>query len=234
LRRVTQPTHIAGPLAHITQMKNESEIMYNFYHSINLNNNKMKSTNFLALLVLMVITGFLTSSKANAQDGVPPEVASITKMSLEEGQEKLASLGYELCSSSLFGKKQDWFNESTQNCVTVKFDKKQVITEVVINPETSECQKGLDASRKVWENYHDGQAPVNSQKIDDERSKLTNQGFKVSYWINDVSPGRCAEYWVNEEKQEAMFIVWEIQGNKWVMTEKTDYEMGKNPAPSKK
>ncbi len=30
-----------------------------------------------------------------------------------------------------------------------------------------------------------------------------------------------------------MYIVWEIQGNKWVMTEKTDYKMGKNPAPSK-
>ncbi len=31
-----------------------------------------------------------------------------------------------------------------------------------------------------------------------------------------------------------MYIVWEVQGNKWVMTEKSDYEMGKNPAPSKK
>ncbi len=193
----------------------------------------MKSTNFLALLALIVITGFLTSSKANAQDGVPPEVASITKMSLEEGQEKLASLGYDLCFSSLFGKKQDWFNVSTKNCVTVKFDKKKVITEVVINPETSECQKGLDAARKVWENYHDGQAPVNSQKIDVERKKLVDQGYKVSYWVTDVSPGRSAEYWVNETTQKTMFIVWETQGNKWVMTNKTDYEMGKNPAPSK-
>ncbi|MDZ7645690.1 MAG: hypothetical protein U5K54_00130 [Cytophagales bacterium] len=193
----------------------------------------MKSTNFLSLFAFVLITGFLTTSKANAQDGVPPEVASITKMSLEEGQEKLASLGYELCSSSLFGKKQDWINETTQNCVTVKFDKKQVISEVVINPETSECQKRLDAARKVWENYHDGQAPVNSKIIDDERSKLADQGFKVSYWTYDVSPGRSAEYWVNEKTHEAMFIVWEIQGNKWVMTKKTDYSMGKNPAPSK-
>ena len=30
-----------------------------------------------------------------------------------------------------------------------------------------------------------------------------------------------------------MYIVWEIQGNKWVMTEKTDYKMGINPAPKK-
>ena len=193
----------------------------------------MKPTRITLVLTLVLIITFSGINQLNAQDSVPSEVASITKMSLEEGQEKLASLGYELCSSSLFGKKQDWFNESTQNCVTVKFDKKKVITEVVINPETSKCQKGLDAARKVWENYHDGQAPVNSKKIDDERSKLTNQGYKVSYWINDVSPGRCSEYWVNDNTQSTMFIVWETQGNKWVMTNKTDYKMGKNPAPSK-
>ena len=194
----------------------------------------MKSTKFLSLFALIVITSFLTSNKANAQDGVPKEVASITKMSLEKGQEKLTSLGYEVCSSSLFGKKQDWFNESTQNCVTVKFDKKKVITEVILNPETSECQKGLDASRKVWEKYHDGQAPVSTAKLDEERKKLADKGFIVSYWIDEISPGRSSEYWVNETAQTTMYIVWEIQGNKWIMTEKTDYKMGKNPAPSKK
>ena len=135
-------------------------------------------------------------------------------MSLEEGQEKLASLGYDLCFSSLFGKKQDWFNVSTKNCVTVKFDKKKVITEVVMNLKLQNVKKGLDAARKVWENYHDGQAPVNSQRIDVERKKLVDQGYKVSYWVTDVSPGRSAEYWVNETTQKTMFIVWETQGNK--------------------
>jgi hypothetical protein len=154
-------------------------------------------------------------------------------MKLEAGQDKLASLGYEICSSSMFGKKQDWYNESTKNCVTVKFDKKKEITEVLLNPATSECQKGLEASRKVWEKYHDGQAPVSTAKIDEERKKLGDEGFKVSYWINEVSPGRNSEYWVNDTTQKAMFIVWEIQGNKWVMTESTDYEMGHNPAPKK-
>lgn len=200
---------------------------------INLNHSKMSSTKFLSLLVLIVITSLLTGNKANAQDGVPSEVASITKMNLEEGQEKLTSLGYEVCSSSLFGKNQDWFNESTQNCVTVKFNKKKMITEVLPNPETSECQKGLDASRAVWEKYHDGQAPVSTSKLDEERQKLADKGFKVSYWIDEISPGRSSEYWVNENTQKTMYIVWEIQGNKWVMTEKTDYKMGKNPAPSK-
>ena len=193
----------------------------------------MKSTKNLFLLIMFVITGIHISKDAHAQDGVPPEVSSIVKMKLEAGQDKLASLGYEICSSSMFGKKQDWYNESTKNCVTVKFDKKKEITEVLLNPATSECQKGLEASRKVWEKYHDGQAPVSAAKIDEERKKLSDEGFKVSYWINEVSPGRNSEYWVNETTQKAMFIVWEIQGNKWVMTESTDYEMGHNPSPKK-
>jgi hypothetical protein len=155
-------------------------------------------------------------------------------MKLDEGQAKLANLGYEICASSLMGKKQDWFNESTNNCVTVRFNKSKEITEVLLNPATSECQRKLDASRKIWENYHDGQAPISTSKIDAERKKLADQGFKASYWINDVSPGRSSEYWVNETTQKTMFIVWEIQDNKWVMTEKTDYTMGKNPAPSNK
>jgi hypothetical protein len=193
----------------------------------------MKSTKNLFLIIVFVITGIHISNDAYAQDGVPPEVSSIVKMKLEAGQDKLASLGYEICSSSMFGKKQDWYNESTKNCVTVKFDKKKEITEVLLNPATSECQKGLEASRKVWEKYHDGQAPVSAAKIDEERKKLSDEGFKVSYWINEVSPGRNSEYWVNDTTQKAMFIVWEIQGNKWVMTESTDYEMGHNPAPKK-
>ena len=110
---------------------------------------------------------------AKSQESVPPDVASIVKMNLEDGQKKLKSLGYEICGSSLMGKKQDWFNESAKICVTVKFDKKgdKPITEVLLNPEILECQKGLDASRKVWEKYHDGQAPVSNAKIDEERKK---------------------------------------------------------------
>jgi hypothetical protein len=194
----------------------------------------MKAIKTVSRFVYLTVMGLLISFSVSAQSDVPPQVASITKMSLEVGQEKLTSLGYEICSSSLFGKKQDWFNESTQNCITVKFDKKKVITEVLLNPETSACQKGLEASRKVWEKYHDGQAPVSTAKLDEERKKLVDKGFKVSYWIDEISPGRSSEYWVNETTQKTMFIVWEIQGNKWVMTEKSDYEMGKNPAPPKK
>ena len=195
----------------------------------------MITIKFRSVIVLFIIAGFLSINKANAQESVPPEVESIVGLTLKEGQAKLTSLGYEICASSFFGKKQDWFNESTENCVTIKFKKKgKEITEVLLNPATSECQKGLEASRKVWEKYHDGRAPVNSPKIDEEREKLAEKGFKVSYWINEVSPGRNSEYWVNETTQKVMFIVWEIEGNKWVKTEKTDYKMGKNPAPSNK
>jgi hypothetical protein len=195
----------------------------------------MKSSKSRLLLVLFLGISLVSINIANSQSSVPPEVASITNLTLEEGQAKLTSLGYEICSSSFFSKKQDWFNESTENCVTIKFNKKdKQIIEVLLNPATSECQKGLEASRKVWEKYHDGQAPISTPKLDMERKKLADEGFKPSYWISEVSPGRNSEYWVNETTQKTMYIVWEIQGNKWVMTEKTDYEMGKNPAPSNK
>lgn len=154
-------------------------------------------------------------------------------MKLEDGEAKLQSLGYEICFSSLFGKKQDWFNEASQICVTVKFKKNLDITEVALNPETSECQRKLRNARKLWENYHDGQAPVNDAKIDEERKKLADAGFKVSYWVNDVSPSRAAEYWVNESAKKVKSIVWDVQGNKWAMTHDSDYSMGKNPAPNK-
>jgi hypothetical protein len=150
----------------------------------------MATIKTLSLAVILTITSLFINQSANAQTGVPAEVASITQMNLEEGQEKLTGLGYEVCSSSLFGKKQDWFNESTQNCVTIKFNRKKVITEVLPNPETSECQKGLDASRTMWEKYHDGQAPVSTAKLDEERKKLVDKGFKVSYWIDEITPGR--------------------------------------------
>jgi hypothetical protein len=194
----------------------------------------MKSPKSLLLIFLIALSAFFIGFDANAQEGVPKEVLSIIDMKLEDGQAKLNKLGYEICSSSFMGKKQDWYNESTKNCLTVHFNKSKSITEVVLNLAISDCQKGLEASRKIWENYHDGQAPVNSEKINAERKKLTDQGFKPSYWIYDVSPGRNAEYWINETTKKVKVIVWEIQGEKWVMTNESDYKMGKNPAPSKK
>lgn len=193
-----------------------------------------RSASIFTLTIILCLSGLLISKRANSQGTVPPEVASIVKMKLDDGQAKLKSLGYEICSSSFSGKKQDWFNESAKICVTIKFDKKNnEISEVALNNAISECEKGLAASRKVLENYHDGQAPVHTDKIDEERKKLADKGFKVSYWINEVSPGRDAEYWINESTQKCMLIVWEIQGNVWVMTNSTDYKYGHNPYPKK-
>jgi hypothetical protein len=194
----------------------------------------IKSTSTLLLIIMLSLSAILISNRSLAQSAVPPEVASIVSMNLTDGQAKLKSLGYEICSSSMTGKKQDWFNESARICVTVKFGKNNnEITEVTMNNAISECEKRLAESRKVLDRYHDGQAPMHEVKIDEERKKLAEGGFKASYWINDVSPGRNSEYWVNESTQKCMYIVWEIQGNKWVMTESSKYEMGKNPYPKK-
>jgi len=197
----------------------------------------MKTKSLLLARTILIISTFffIPFNKMKAQAEIPNEVLAIVKMKLEDGQSKLKDLGYEICASSLFGRKQDWYNEATKNCVTVKFDKskEKLITEVLLNTAVSECQKGLEASRAVWNKYHDGAAPINSDKINAERKKLTDKGFVVSYWIEDVSPGRSSEYWVNETAQQAMFIVWETAGNNWVMTDKTDFKYGHNPAPKK-
>lgn len=192
----------------------------------------MQTTKNLVFSILLLPTAFFVTYRTTAQ--VPQEVSSIVKMNLDEGQDKLQSLGYEICHSSLFAKEQDWYNEKEKICVTIKFKKKsKEITEVSLNPETSKCEQGLEASRKVWEKYHDGQAPVSNSKIDEERKKLADQGFKVSYWVDQISPGNRSEYWVNDKTQKTMLIVWKVEGNEWLMTNKTEYEYGKNPAPIK-
>jgi hypothetical protein len=199
-------------------------------------NNKMQKSNHMKtklILAVLVIVSSLGINTTYAQD-VPAEVKAIVGMKMDDAQGKLEGLGYEICSVSPMKRTEDWINESAKICVTIKFDKKtKAITEVTLNPNTSECQKKLENERKMWENYHDGQALVSDAKIDEERKKLADAGFKASYWVNDVAPGRSAEYWVNESAKKVKSIVWETQGNKWVMTHDSDYSMGKNPAPKK-
>jgi hypothetical protein len=191
----------------------------------------MKTIKIIKSLCL-ILTLICFSQVVNSQNAtLPSEVTSIVNLNLEDAQGKLKNIGYEICHSSLFAKSQDWFNENSKNCVTVKFDKKtKKVTEVKSNPNISDCQKGLEASRKVWDKYHDGQAPVSDTKLDQERQKLTDQGFKAAYWVDEISPGRCIEYWVNDNIKKTMYIVWEKQSNKWVTTDKSEYSMGKNPA----
>ncbi|WP_339867996.1 hypothetical protein [uncultured Algoriphagus sp.] len=191
-----------------------------------------KLTNFPLVIVVFI---FLSQGSTFAQNTVPDEVASIVNMPLMDGETKLESLGYEICFSSLFGKKQDWYNKADNICITLHFDKKSHdITSVEINPETSVCKQEVEAANKIWEKYHDGQAPASSAKLDEERKKLADKGFKVSYWVDQLSPGRASEYWVNESTQQAMYIVWDVQGSKWSKTDKTDFHEGTNPAHAHK
>ncbi len=187
---------------------------------------------YIPLLLAAVMLILFNPLKSQAQE-LPSEVKSITGMKLEAGEAKLQQMGYEICFSSLFGKKQDWVNEKAQLCVTIKFNKKEEITEVSLNPETAECLKKLENARKIWENYHDGQSTGGDAKVTGERKKLADAGFTVSYWVNDVSPGRSAEYWVNESAKKVKSIVWETASGKWAITNDSDYSMGKNPAPKK-
>jgi hypothetical protein len=186
---------------------------------------------FLVLATLFI----LQSSPVVAQNEVPAEVMSVLNIEIDQAQEKLEALGYEICSVKPTKKTEDWINQSTKSCITLKFDKKTTqITQVVSNPAYSDCLKGLDNIRKLWANYHDGQASAGDRRVNEERNKLESEGFKVSYWVNDVSPGRTAEYWVNESTKKVRAIVWDTPSGKWAMNFDSDYTRAKNPSPLRK
>lgn len=187
---------------------------------------KIISNLFLAILLFVSIPTI-------AQQFNEKDFSHILGIPLDTAQFKLKNSGFEIAHSSLFGHEQLWWNESQKQCIKINFSKKKSHNvESVEQGETEKCIEGVEQARKVWEKYHEGQAPVNTPKINEERKKLADKGFVVSYWIDEISPGRSSEYWVNETTQKAMFIVWEIQGDIWVMTNSTDYNMGKNPAPT--
>lgn len=184
------------------------------------------------IFVLILLVGGALGTKVLAQ--VPSEVQAIVDMDIEKGLETLTNLGYEICGIKPFKKTEDWINTATQTCITFKFDKKKnIITEVSLNTEYSQCLNGLEESHKIWEKFHDGSAPVNNSRVDEERNKLTENGFRVSYWVEDASPGRSAEYWVNESNKKVKLIVWDTESGKWLMTNDSEYSMGKNPSPLK-
>jgi len=183
------------------------------------------------ILPLAFVLAF--ASKLQAQ--VPQDVQTIVNMDIEKGLETLTNLGYEICGIKPLKKTEDWINPTTQSCITFKFDKKKdIITEVVLNPDYSGCLAGLEESHKIWEKYSDGQSPNGDSKVNEERKKLTDSGFKVSYWIKDSSPGRSSEYWVNESTKKVKLIVWDTESGKWDMTNDSVYSMAKNPSPLKK
>ena len=189
--------------------------------------------NVFKIFVLILLMGGVLGTKSLAQ--VPSEVQAIVDMDIEKGLETLTNLGYEICGVKPMKKTEDWVNTTTKSCITFKFDKKKnTITEVAANPDYSACLQGLEESHKIWEKYSDGQSPNGDSKVNEERKKLTDAGFKASYWIKDSSPGRSSEYWVNESTKKVKLIVWDTESGKWDMTNDSVYSMAKNPSPIKK
>ncbi len=194
--------------------------------------NTIKNAGYGALVSLVIIISI--APMLSIAQNVPDDIKSIVGMDMDHAQEKLEAQGYEICGVKPFKHTEDWINQSAKTCITLKFDKKtEKITEVSSNPGYSDCLKGLEAVQKMWENYHDGQSTGGDAKVNEERKKLADAGFVVSYWVDDVSPGRSAEYWVNETSKKVQSIAWETASGKWAMTHDSDYSRGKNPAPKK-
>jgi hypothetical protein len=186
---------------------------------------RLRSVSLMLLFVLLAVPFCVFSQSDNAD---------LVGMKLEDAEALLEKRGFEIAASSVLKKEQLWYNEKENNCLSIAFDKKEEHFITVVKPgDTGKCKSGVEASRKVWENYHDGQAPSGDAKVNEERKKLSDAGFKASYWINNVSPGRTAEYWVNETSKKVKSIVWDTQGGKWAMTNDTEYSLAKNPAPKK-
>lgn len=167
-----------------------------------------------------------------AQSSVPDNVMSVVNTNLEDGQKMLQDNGYEIADSSLFSAKQLWWNEASKSCVEIKFDKKgdKRITSAAPGNE-KKCIDGAAASRKVWNTYHDGQAPAKAAALDAERSKLASAGYVASYWIDDAAPGRDSEIWSNESSNQCMRITWNASDQQNIKTMECKPEQSKNPAP---
>lgn len=190
----------------------------------------MKNLRITIPLLMFCILPLFTFGQAD----MPGELNSLVGIPLAKAQEKLQSMNYEIAASSLFKKNQLWYNESDNVCVQIFFDKKgDKLVESIKPGEEAECKKGVEAARKVWENYHDGQADASSEAIEQERTKLKKEGYIVSYWVNDVSPGKTMEVWINESKQLGKSISWDNASKSDVKVTDRDYKYARNPSPLK-
>ena len=182
---------------------------------------------------LVILVLLLTIGVSFAQNEVPANASAIVGLPLSDAQDKLESYGYEIAYSSLMGKKEYWWSKSEKVCINVAFHKgKEHKVEEVTLLDSKECEPGIEASHKVWEKYHDGQSSTSNAEINKHRDKFTQDGYKASYWIKDLPPGKNAEYWYNETKNKCKYIVWDSQGGD-VSTGNGQPSQGKNPAPVK-
>lgn len=184
--------------------------------------------------LILVALLLAVSAGAGAAGEVPEDAASVTNLSLKEGQAKLEKNGYEIAKSSLFGKTQLWWNEDQKACVELEFESGEDKTiKSVTAGDKNACIKGAAASRKVWDSYKDGRAPASFAALDAERSKLSTDGYKPSYWTKDIAPGKDAETWFNAESNKCKRIVWSSGDHEKMKTMDCKPEQATKPGPSK-
>lgn len=157
---------------------------------------------------------------------------AIFGLPLEKAHVYLLENGFEIAHSSLFSKKQLWYNEDLNECISFKFNSdNDNKVESVSSGKERKCIRGVRAARRVWANYIDGGADAHSTYIDREREILQQNGYIVSYWVRDVSPGKTMEVWYNREEQLCMSISWDKSSKSNVKVLDRDPRLGENPAP---
>lgn len=187
---------------------------------------KRSSYNFLTTIALLI------AASLSGQNQASKELDGIIGLPLLSAHKELLNNGYEIAHSSLFNKKQLWYNESKGDCISFTFaNEGENLVESISPGKEKKCIRGVRAARKVWANYRDGGAPDSFSALDRERETLTQQGFKVTYWINDVSPGKTAEVWFNEAEQSCKMVSWEIKSKSNIKIQDRDPRLGTNPAP---
>lgn len=160
------------------------------------------------------------------------DINQIVGMPLADAHEKLLDMGFEIAHSSLFSADQLWYNEDQNQCISFTFTKDDPHTVKEIEPgKEKKCIRGVRAARRVWLNYRDGGADASSPDINREREKLRNEGYVVSYWVNNVSPGKTMEVWYNESAQLSKSISWDNSTKSNIKVLDRDPRLGKNPAP---
>ncbi len=182
-----------------------------------------------------LIIALCTTTDLKAQGDVPAEAKAVVAMPLEAAQAKLTDSGYEIAHSSLMGKEQYWWQESSKSCVCITFSKGdgKPVKEVT-RIANAECEKGIAAAREVAAAYSDGAAPVHSAKLDAERKKLSDQGYTASYWAKELCKcGNSIEYWYNSATDKCAYVVFKTDSGDWVNSDRCEPKQGKNPYPKK-
>lgn len=183
-------------------------------------------SNFNFLIALLFVIPVFGQNEASKDLDV------LIGLPLEEAHAKLNEMGFEIAHSSLFNSNQLWYNETKNECIAFSFSKGDNHTvETIQAGKEKKCIQGVKAARKVWASYIDGSSGVSSAGIDSERGKLSQEGYAVSYWIKDASPGKTMEVWYNEPKQLCKSIIWDTAGKNNVKVIDRDPRLGKNPAP---